>query len=391
MPPPAKKKRKTEPRSSEKGQLKCPPNNASSQEPNLSVELIGKVASFAGYGTDTMNICLAVGPKQTGIVRHACLQHNIVYLIYLQAKSFERSVSATFSLAEFMNPRVLAWLEVNQADWKQLCTTQQLEARKEVTKVNPENGMVGVLANPIAMLCNPSIAIELGLVAVLKYLVEEIGIDINSCEWNGYQSLEMKHILAYASEMSDRSCFEYLLTRNDLNVHARYVAASEQDRANDDESDGEEDDSKQRSVFEYIYDSENISLHAFEAIICHSSFKPNEPMDLIGSIVMRPLQYACMSISADLEESDPKFDKLISLIKKTDVDPTLRTEEVPDSYSLTMKVLVESAFASMGGDGKEKEGDAPSPLHKSWYDVEHEMRRKIPKGWRPPPWTTTTT
>ena len=306
------------------------------------MELIGKVASFAGYGTDAMNICLAVGPKQTRVVRHACLRRNIGYLDFLLAKSFERNASAiatstTFAMGEFMNSRVLPWLEVNQADWKELCTAHNLEECKEVTKVSPTKGMVGVLGNPIAMLFNPSVAIEFGLVEVLKYLVEEVGIDINSCQWNAYQSLEMKHLLAYASEMSDGSWFGYLLSRNDINVHARYVAASEQDRANDDDSDEEVDDSKQRSVFEYIYDSENISLRAFESIIRHSSFKPNEPMDLIGAIVMRPLQYACMSISADLEESDPdrKFEKLLSLIKKTDVDPTLRTEEVPDPYSLT--------------------------------------------------------
>ena len=394
MPHPAKKKRKTEarPRRNE-GQFKHPPsNNASSQEPNLSVELIGKVASFAGYGADTMNICLAVGPKQAHIIRQTCLRHNIGYLDHLIMRSRELDISP-FELGKFINPHALAWLEVNKSDWRKLCTARDMEEHREVVQSDPEGDRVVEIRHPLAMFNNPLVAIDFGLVDVLKHLVEEVGIDINGCKWTGYESYEKINLLAYASRLSDTSCFEYLLTRNDVNVHARYVAASEQERANDDESDDEEDDSKQRSVFEYIYDSENISLGAFEAIIRHSSFKPNEPMDLIGTIVMRPLQYACMSISADLEESDPdkKFEKLLSLIKKTDVDPTLRTEEVPDPYSLTMKVLIEAAFASMGEDGKEeKESDAPPPVHESWYDVEHEIRKKIPKGWRHPPWTTGT-
>ena len=46
----------------------------------LSIEMIGKVASFANYGDDLMNICKAVGRKDSAVIRYTCLRNNYRYL-----------------------------------------------------------------------------------------------------------------------------------------------------------------------------------------------------------------------------------------------------------------------------------------------------------------------
>ena len=65
MPPPAKRRKTTNgsvPASSRR--------TTRSQKPVLSIEMIGKVASFANYGSDLMNICKAVGRKATELQRY---------------------------------------------------------------------------------------------------------------------------------------------------------------------------------------------------------------------------------------------------------------------------------------------------------------------------------
>ena len=77
MPPPAKKKRKTNTGAA----AMVTRRTTRSQKPLLSIEMIGKVGSFANYDNgDLMNICVAVGPKDAKIVRYACLRNNTQYL-----------------------------------------------------------------------------------------------------------------------------------------------------------------------------------------------------------------------------------------------------------------------------------------------------------------------
>ena len=100
MPPPAAKKRKT----AATGAIATGTRRTTrSQRPLLSMEMIGKVGSFANYDNgDLMNICTAVGPKDARIVRHAFLRHNIGFLRRIIRKNLMRRSQP--SLTRSFNP-----------------------------------------------------------------------------------------------------------------------------------------------------------------------------------------------------------------------------------------------------------------------------------------------
>ena len=67
-----------------------------SQRPSLSIEVIAKVASFANYGNDLMNVCVAVGRKDSNILRHVCLRNNLAYVQRILEKGVKRFSPAFF-------------------------------------------------------------------------------------------------------------------------------------------------------------------------------------------------------------------------------------------------------------------------------------------------------
>lgn len=100
----------------------------------LTTELIARVASFASYGTDVMNICLAVGPKDSAIIRYTCLRNNMKYLEYQIEPYAEETVHA-----EQVTTCVLAWMAVN-TDWRKLCTADNREKYAIVCSKREGNG-----------------------------------------------------------------------------------------------------------------------------------------------------------------------------------------------------------------------------------------------------------
>ena len=74
MSPPARKRRKT---ATGSVAVTGTRRTTRSQRPGLSIEMIAKVATFANYdGGDVMNICLAVGRKESAVIRYTCLRKN---------------------------------------------------------------------------------------------------------------------------------------------------------------------------------------------------------------------------------------------------------------------------------------------------------------------------
>ena len=104
MPPPAKK-RKTAAGSVPVGTRRT----TRSQRPGLSLEMIAKVATFANYdGGEVMNICLAVGRKESAVVRYTCLRNNLGYLEHF----LKQYVAFNFDSNQ-MHANILCWMEVN--------------------------------------------------------------------------------------------------------------------------------------------------------------------------------------------------------------------------------------------------------------------------------------
>ena len=166
----------------------------------------------------------------------------------------------------------------------------------------------------LAIFNNPLVAIEFDLVDPLKHLVEEVGIDINGYEWNSYSEIEKWHPLAIAMMQKNLSCFQYLLTRENLDVNGK---VSTEEGA---------------LIMQYAFHKDEVSLATYEAMASHSSFDANRPMLAVVEGVdtpVFPLQHAITSITYNDNDNDSDLDKqeakLMSLLNKFKAHPLSRT------------------------------------------------------------------
>lgn len=250
--PPAKKKRKTAAGSVPVGARRT----TRSQRPGLSLEMIAKVSAFAQYGSDLMNICLAVGPEGTDPIRHTCLRNNMGYLEHCLEMYADHSLSTGRTKSN-----IACWMEVNK-DWRRLCTAERAADDKLSTPVyEDEEGRHIYRADPLTIFNNPAVAIGFGRLDVLRHLVEEVGIDVNACRWSEYRGDREKRHLLYISYMRisskrcvSKSIFEYVLSRKDIDVCAPAVRG------------GEEDNMVWHNSF---YHPDPSLLESFEAIVQH--------------------------------------------------------------------------------------------------------------------------
>ena len=66
---------------------------------------------------------------------------------------------------------------------------------------------------------NPALAIDLGLTEVLRFLVEDVGIDVNSQHYRGVVFFCRMPLIAHALVHPDPSSFQYLLSVSGLNAN----------------------------------------------------------------------------------------------------------------------------------------------------------------------------
>ena len=312
--PPAKKKRKTNAGAAVVGTRRT----TRSQKPLLSIEMIGKVGSFADYDNgDLMNICVAVGPKDAKIVQYACLRYNIGYL---------RRITTKDSAKEELS----AWMPINEDWWREICHAKYVDNCCVATV--ERQGKEMIRTSPLYLFNNPAVATERGMLEVLKHLVEVIGIDINARRWVGYSSLEKMHLLALAV-LFNRSCFDYLLSLESMNVRAPYKAGVNQ------------------PMWEYVFMVEEGSASMFHELVQHPSFGPNRSyLDDDDGIVKLPLHLACLSCIAN-HEREVKFHfaaKMKSLLD-AGADPLLPTSSLPSplEYVTDMRDVHSQANAEL--------------------------------------------
>lgn len=180
---------------------------------NIGPELIARVASFSRVGMDVMNICLAVGPKDSNIVRRTYLRKNEFYLVDAMRQYYYRTGRKSKCRDDFR-----AWMGVN-SDWKSLGTAERMEMLQTVRRYDEESDRLLHLLHPFVAFNNPFVAIQLGLVEVLKFLVEEKGIDVNSYAWTSYTSRgRAYHLVATAMHDDDMEAFRYLLSLDNIDL-----------------------------------------------------------------------------------------------------------------------------------------------------------------------------
>ena len=193
------------------------------QKPTLSAELLVKVASYSSLGRDLLNLCVVAGPEDCALIRHAYLRENIGYLEdSLVGYLFDETGRLRSESRETCRDRYRAWMAVN-TDWRKHVTDERVE-RLERAVIKAGEGRVPVATHHFIPLCNPAVAIELRLQEALLYLVEEKGIDVNSCQWNTYQHVTRDrgsyHLLLACMKCQNIEAFRYLLGREDIDIHS---------------------------------------------------------------------------------------------------------------------------------------------------------------------------
>eukprot|EP00563_Minutocellus_polymorphus_P001936 CAMPEP_0181036354 /NCGR_PEP_ID=MMETSP1070-20121207/8808_1 /TAXON_ID=265543 /ORGANISM="Minutocellus polymorphus, Strain NH13" /LENGTH=344 /DNA_ID=CAMNT_0023113967 /DNA_START=117 /DNA_END=1151 /DNA_ORIENTATION=+ len=319
MPPPAKKKRKTAAGSVPVGTRR----STRSQKPALSIEVIGKVASFVNYDDgDLLNICLAVGRKESAVVRYTCLRNNMRYLEHCLKQFVGYNLKGSR-----MKANTSCWMEVN-TDWRKLCTKERTEDDGLSTpRYQNEEGELISRTDPLILFNNPAVAIEFEVVDVLKHLVEEIGVDINAYKWVGYRFRERCHLLylsyCLCSQNDVSKSFEYIVSREDVDVCATQTRGE-----------------GSNMVWQSSLLTDRISFASFEAFVRHRSFDPNRDSE-IGGFVSLPLHHAITGIivwAAYSRATSIAMDK-VEFLLKVGADPKLATQGYPSPLDYTRSVL----------------------------------------------------
>jgi len=319
--PPPRKKQKTAPSDQDL-------DDPSPAPAVLTTELIARVASFVPYGTDAMNVCLAVGPKDSAIIRYTCLRNNMKYLKVRLKQYIDKEVGI-----DHVATYALAWMAVN-TDWRKLCTADNRRKFAIVSfKRDDEDEEYTYIFNTLALFNNPMLAIEFDLVDVLKHLVEEVGIDINAYEWNSYTYEGPKRIHLLASAFYRENCFQYLIKRGDLDVFSYFFHPGHGDGSRED-------------LFQVALRFEDIKHSVFQAIVCHGNFDPNTPRRQeddgpFPGLLLRPLQFALACIDEghfdeDIDEMEEKFKILLT---ETGADPSLDTADCPSAIDFALKTF----------------------------------------------------
>jgi len=154
----------------------------------VDVDRICNIASCMKPGCDLMNLCISVGPVDAAKVRTGYLRDNEQYVTASLQKLRDirhlsvrqRDVSRRIlhlPLFDKCRDNIAAWMQVN-SDWRDRCTDENMERYKGI----PFRTEANLAFN------SPAVAIEIGLLEVLRFHVEEKGVDVNRRFWNGFNS-----------------------------------------------------------------------------------------------------------------------------------------------------------------------------------------------------------
>mmetsp|Transcript_35978 Transcript_35978/g.73032 ORF Transcript_35978/g.73032 Transcript_35978/m.73032 type:complete len:381 (-) Transcript_35978:1829-2971(-) len=151
----------------------------------VDIDLICNIASFMNPGDDLAGLCVAVGSADAARIRTEYLRDNEQYVAASLAKlkgiphltSEWYIFRQNLHLFDKCRDNVTAWMQVNTG-WRARCTDENMERYKEYR--------LSIEANLVFN--NPAVAIEIGLLEVLRFHVEEKGVDVNRRFWNGFNS-----------------------------------------------------------------------------------------------------------------------------------------------------------------------------------------------------------
>ena len=218
-------------------------------------ELIAWVATFAKAvvrpvrgvtsESDVKNMCLAVGPIPSRTIKHYYLKKNMQYL-----KNVLEVFTHHRDSAEWARECHLAWMSINTG-WRSLVTDELMERNENPKRLifddfmeryenarhtgdmsHVRSSTLPLNIHPLLAMLNPAVAIELGLLEVLKYLVEVKGININATRWVGFRQsshTDYPHLIVTAIERNSYDAFQYLMSADAIDIYSmrkNYPAAT---------------------------------------------------------------------------------------------------------------------------------------------------------------------
>ena len=177
------------------------------------------------HSPDLPNLCLAVGPVISRIIKYSYLEKNLGYLNGCHSIGIE--LASQGQALKWVRECHLAWLSVN-TNWRDLITDAVAEefifSNEESERENRDgfwfDPPIGTVIkskglHPFSALANPARAIQLGLINVLRFLVEDKGININGKHWKTYSwRTSPVHLLTVAINSNCPEAFDYLLSLN---------------------------------------------------------------------------------------------------------------------------------------------------------------------------------
>ena len=159
----------------------------SRSEIGANVDLLSKISLSMNTGEGLYELCVAVGPKFASRIRHDYLLKSEKYLVK-SLETLHRSLPTgnTQILRVMCDHRpkldkcrdnIRAWMKVN-TEWRSRCTESNLAKYKGFKSKRAE-----IEANLVFN--HPALIVELGLVEILRHLVEGFNINLTKKIWEG--------------------------------------------------------------------------------------------------------------------------------------------------------------------------------------------------------------
>mmetsp|Transcript_5654 Transcript_5654/g.10214 ORF Transcript_5654/g.10214 Transcript_5654/m.10214 type:complete len:176 (+) Transcript_5654:334-861(+) len=169
-----------------------------------------------------MNMCVVVGPSDAACIRREYLLDNDAYIVHSLKKmhvqissgrwaSFQRDIL----YLEKYRDNILAWMEIN-SNWRGRYTAENMKKYKD----GP------LLVEADLVFNNPAVATEIGLLEVLRFLVEEKHINVNRSDWAAFATLGggNQHLYELALLRGDIALLQYVLSVDTLDL-AKSIAS----------------------------------------------------------------------------------------------------------------------------------------------------------------------
>lgn len=149
-------------------------------------------------------------------------------------------------------------------NWRNLCCSEGVEEFALASTID-EEGDLAFRVNPFVFFNNPAVAIECGLLDVLKCLIEDVGIDTNAMMWSSLSSYRRVHLLSEAMVEDQWTCFKYLMG-------LRTIDPNSQASIIDDTTFEDDEAPRDVNLVQYALEKDCIRPRYLKALLDHPAF-----------------------------------------------------------------------------------------------------------------------